>query len=217
MTDPSRAAPLLAAAPRPEQGDMLDAAQGSSATLDLLRRRRSIKAQDMSAPGPSGEQIEQLLEIAARVPDHGKLSPWRFILFQGDARAAFGERLAEALIASNPDARAELVDYERARFTRAPLVIAVISSAVIPHKIPEWEQRLSAGAVCQNLLIAATAMGFAAQWLTEWYAFDEEVCEALSLGADERVAGFIYVGTPKAQSMERPRPDVAALTSRWEG
>jgi len=217
MTDTPNAAPgtLLADVEAPALGDMLDAAQPSSEALALLRRRRSLKAQDMTAPGPTPAQLDQLLEIAARVPDHGKIAPWRFIVFEGEARAAFGEKLLEVFRAANPDAKEKVFEAERARFERAPTVVAVISAPVVPHKIPAWEQVLSAGAVCQTLLVAATAMGFAAQWLTEWCAYNERVAAALGLSGNERVAGFVYLGAPGAQSMERARPDLSEKVRRW--
>lgn len=208
---------LLSPVPAPEHAAMLDTAQPSAETLALLRTRRSIKAQDLRAPGPTPEQLAQLLEIAARVPDHGKLAPWRFIVFEGDARAAFGDRLAKIFRKENPHAKDVVVDFERTRFTRAPVVVGVVSSPIVPHKIPKWEQRLSAGAACQTLLIAAAAMGFAAQWLTEWCAYSDEVDALLGLKGKDRIAGFVYIGTPCAQSMERPRADLASRVTRWTG
>ena len=157
------------------------------------------------------------MRLSARVPDHGKLAPWRFILFEGEERAKFGNILRKVTQAENADAPEELLDFEQARFTRAPLVVAVISRVTEKHKIPVWEQQLSAGAVCQNMLIAASAMGFAAQWLTEWYAFDETVKQAMGLLPGERVAGFIYIGTAKEQPRERPRKDITELSSHWKG
>ncbi len=203
--------------PKPFFGEELASCHPNGETLELLARRRSTVANNMDHPGPDADQLNELLRIAARVPDHGKLAPWRFILFEGDARAAFGTVLRKAFTAANPDAPAELLDFEEKRFTRAPTVVAVISRVTENHKIPEWEQILSSGAVCQTLLIAASAMGFAAQWLTEWYAFDEEVKQALGLGPSERVAGFVYLGTATEPPRERTRADLSALISRWAG
>ncbi len=186
-----------------------------SSTLALLRTRRSTVAKEMVPPGPGDEQINELLQIAARVPDHGKLAPWRFILFQGEARANFGQSLAARFKELNPQVGDELVAFEAARFERAPVVIGVVSMAAPHVKIPEWEQQLSAGAVCQNLLIAATAMGFAAQWLTEWYAFDEEIAKVLGLGEQERMAGFVYVASRAAEPTERARPGLETRVSSW--
>jgi nitroreductase len=166
-------------------------------TLDLLLTRRSGSAKAMDGPGPSQQQLAQILKAGARAPDHGKLFPWCFI--------------AEA--ARNDGERDKQIEEERARFLRAPVVIGVISSARELHKIPVWEQELSAGAVCQNILIAATALGFVGNWLTEWYAYHPAVKQGLGLKAGERIAGFIYLGTAKDPLEERPRPDMDKITS----
>jgi nitroreductase len=185
-------------------------------TLSLLRSRRSIVAKAMNGDGPSESEVKQLLEIAARVPDHGKLAPWRFILFRGAARTEFGNILSRRQKVLNPDFGDELITFEAQRFERAGTIVAVVSNTIPNMKVPEWEQQLSAGAVCQNLLIAATAMGFAAQWLTEWYAFDDEIASAMGLAERERIAGFLYLSITDTEPMERPRPDVAALTTIWD-
>lgn len=187
----------------------------STDMLSLLRTRRSTVAKAMVPPGPNPEQIDELLQIAARVPDHGKLAPWRFMLFEGDARRAFGEALAARYRELHPETGEDLIAFEAARFERAPLVIGVVSQVTAGIKIPEWEQQLSAGAVCQNLLIAATAMGFAAQWLTEWYAFDEEIARVLGLEDNERMAGFVYVASREGELSERARPDLSERVSHW--
>lgn len=184
--------------------------------LSLLSTRRSIPAINLSEPGPDAEQIRTLLTIGARVPDHGKLAPWRFILFQGAAREAAGVALLELKLAEEPDLVEARREQELTRLSRAPLVIGVVSTAAMHPKIPVWEQELSAGAVCMNLLTAANAMGFAAQWLTEWYAFDEKVAGIFGLTEGERFAGFVHIGTPKEPPFERPRPDIDALTTVWE-
>lgn len=183
-------------------------------TLNTLLTRRSVVARDLSAPGPSPEERDQILAAGHRVPDHGKLGPWRFIVFEGAARDAFGDRLAEIFMNDNPEAGEKNREIERTRFTRAPLVIAVIS-APVEHKVPQWEQELSCGAVCQNMLLAANAMGYGAQWLTEWYAYHADVNALLGLKKDERVAGFIYVGTKKEQPCERKRPSLDERISFW--
>src|SRR6478609_10737074 len=164
--------------------------------LELLKTRRSVKPIELAGPGPSASEIETLLRIASRVPDHGKLAPWRFILFEGDARAAAGEAIASVFRADRPDATAEQIDFERRRLARAPLVIAVVSRAGPHVKIPEWEQQLSAGASAMNLLHAAYALGYAASWITEWYAYDRAVLDAFGLSANERIAGFVHIGKP---------------------
>jgi nitroreductase len=185
------------------------------AAIDLLLSRRSGSAKAMQGPGPDDAQVQTLLACAARVPDHGKLAPWRFILFRGDARARFGEILAGAIRKADPAAGDERLLQERNRFLRAPLVIGVVSRVRAGVPIPEWEQVLSAGASCQTLLVAAHAMGFVANWITEWYAYDANVAQALGLAAGERMAGFIYVGHPVDALQERPRPDLAAIVSDY--
>jgi len=198
----------------PAPGERLASSHANADTLTLLTRRRSTTAIALAEPGPSPEQVDQLIGIASRVPDHGKLAPWRFIVFEGSARANFGQVLAKIFAAANPNATPDQIDAEANRFIRAPLVIAVISHVVENHKIPEWEQILSAGAACQNMLIAASAMGFGAQWLTEWYAYDPFVKDALGLRSGERIAGFVYVGSAPDEPVERVRPK--PQTGRWK-
>ena len=181
--------------------------------LDLLLSRRSGSAKAMTEPGPSKKQLADILKAGARAPDHGKLFPWRFLVIEGKGRARAGDILAEVMEAEGE--RAKQVEEERERFLRAPIVVAVISAAREQHKIPVWEQELSAGAVCQNILVAATALGFVANWLTEWYAFHPAVKEGLGLKPGERVAGFIYIGQAKDELEERPRPEMDKIVSRF--
>jgi len=197
----------------PQPGDALAPANPTAEALTLLARRRSTVAKNLSGPGPDAAQLDTLLEIGARTPDHGKLFPWRFVVFEGEARARFGDILESRLRMLEPDGPEERYALERNRFLRAPVVIAVVSDVTENHKIPEWEQILSAGAVCQNLLVAASALGFAGQWLTEWYAYDRVVKTALGLAPGERVAGFIYVGTAVCDAEERKRKE--PRVSRW--
>ena len=182
--------------------------------LDLLLTRRSVAALNLAEPAPDEAALRTILTIAARVPDHGKLAPWRFILFRGDAAKAAGERLA-AIVAARGTSDEGMLAIERARFTRSPLVVAVVSSAAPHPKIPVWEQELSAGAVCMNLLLAAHASGFAGQWLSEWYSFDKEAGALLGLKEGERFAGFIHIGTPTEKPSERPRPNLDDLITEW--
>ena len=183
--------------------------------LSRLLQRRSVPPRWLGEPGPSEQEIETLLRIASRVPDHGKLVPWRFILIEGEGRNRLGEKLAAAFQADNPDAADEKVTVERQRFAQAPLVIAVVSR-VVPHvKIPDWEQVLSAGAVCMNLLTGATALGYGASWLSGWASFDRRVLEALGLAADERIAGFVHIGTATETLPDRDRPDLADIVTRF--
>jgi nitroreductase len=183
--------------------------------LNLLLTRRSVSANLLGEPGPSETDIAQMLTAASRVPDHKKLAPWRFVLFQGKSREAFGEILAEVCREEEPGASAFRLETERTRFLRAPLVIAAISRVVKNPAAPEWEQILSAGAACQNLILAATALGYGANWITEWYGYNAKVKAALGLAGNERVAGFIYVGTPKEKPEERERPELASIISTW--
>ena len=180
-------------------------------TIDLLLSRRSGSAKAMEKPGPSEKQLAKILKAGARAPDHGKLFPWRFIIFEGKGRERFGDILAEIL--ESEDERPKQIEEERSRFLRAPLVIGVISAAREQIKIPVWEQELSAGAVCQNILIATHALGFVGNWLTEWYAYHPKVKERLGLKPGERMAGFIYIGTSSVDLEERPRPDMGKIVS----
>ncbi|MGD0144835.1 MAG: nitroreductase [Rhizomicrobium sp.] len=189
----------------------------SSGTLGLLLSRRSGSAKAMAAPGPNADELRTILGAGIRAPDHGKLAPWRFILFEGDARHRMGRILVECLRESEPDAGDERLAMERNRFARAPVVVAVISRVREGIPIPVWEQQLSAGAVCQNILIAAHAMGYVAGWITEWCAYDARVTERIGLKTGERIAGYIYIGTSAVPLEERVRPDLDALITRFEG
>jgi len=183
--------------------------------LTLLMSRRSGSAKTMSGPGPSTEQLRQILAAGARVPDHGKLTPWRFIVFEGDGRARMGELLVQAIRDSEPDAPSERLALERNRFLRAPVVIGVVSRVREAIPIPEWEQMMSAGACCMTMVIAAHSMGFVTNWITEWCAYHPRVREGLGLKSGERIAGFIYIGRPTVQLEERARPNLDSLITRF--
>jgi nitroreductase len=185
--------------------------------LDLLKSRRSVKPMELTAPGPSAGELDTLLTVASRVPDHGKLTPWRFIVFEGDARLKAGDKIAEVFRANNPQATADQIEFERKRLARAPLVIAVVSRAGAHVKIPEWEQLLSSGASAMNLVIAAHAMGYAASWITEWYAYDRRALDALGLAPNEKIAGFVHIGRPTKPPEDRPRPPLADIVTRYQG
>ena len=189
----------------------------ASGTLGLLLTRRSGSAKAMTAPGPDADELRRILAAGMRAPDHGKLAPWRFILFEGEARRGMGRLLVEVLRENEPQASEERIALERNRFLRAPVVIAVVSRVREDIPIPVWEQELSAGAVCQNILVAAHATGFVANWITEWYAYDTRVKERLGLKSGERIAGYIYIGTSAAPLEERVRPNPDALVTRFEG
>lgn len=186
--------------------------------IAFLSARRSVKPDRLIAPGPSAEELETILTIASRVPDHKKLAPWRFIVLEGDARARLGEVVAEACVAAEKEAPSHVrLETERTRLMRAPLVIAVVSRITVHRSAPEWEQVLSAGAACLNLCLAANALGYGTSWITEWIAYNKAVGAALSIADNERIAGFIYVGTPAERPEERERPALADIVTRWPG
>ena len=183
--------------------------------IELLKSRRSMKPREMTGPGPSPAEIETILTIGARVPDHGKLAPWRFILFEGDARVRAGEIIAKVFASKNPQASSADIEIEKKRLTDAPLVIGVVSFTKPHPKVPPWEQELSAGASAMNIVTAATALGYGACWLTGWFAFDRDVLDGFGLKADEKLAGMIHVGTPSKASGDRPRPALADIVTRF--
>ena len=183
--------------------------------IELLKTRRSLKPIELIPPGPSAAEVDTLITIASRVPDHGKLTPWRFIVFEGEARLKAGAAIEAAFRAKYPDAKPEQLDYEKKRLARAPLVIAVVSRAAPHVKIPEWEQVLSAGAAAMSLVLGAHALGYAANWITEWYAYDRCVLDALGLTENERIAGFIHIGKPAHPPDDRPRPPLQQIATRF--
>jgi len=186
------------------------------AVIDFLLARRSSKLALMQEPGPSAAELNTILTAAARVPDHKKLIPWRFVVFEGDARVAFGERLAEICAAEeDEDASPVRLETERQRFLRAPLVVCIVYAPRLDAPVPEIEQILSTGAVCQNLCLAANALGYGTGWITEWYAFNRSVGEIIGLADHEQVAGFVYVGTASEKQPDRDRPDLGEIVSRW--
>jgi nitroreductase len=184
-------------------------------TITLLQTRRSVAPRLLAAPAPSDAELETLLTIAARVPDHARVVPWRFIIIDHVAGTRLGETIASTYAEDHPEADAEHLASERQRLTRAPLVIAVVSSPREHPKAPEWEQILSAGAVCMNLIIAANAMGYATNWRTEWYAFDRRILDVLGLTPTERIAGFIHIGTATEQPSERERPVLDTIVTTF--
>jgi nitroreductase len=196
--------------PRPQLGDPL-AVNAAPGALEFLASRRSASALTLTGPGPTPEELAELLRLAARVPDHGKLAPWRFIVLEGAGKAAFADRL-EAIATQRADPAAAT---KLGKLRTPPLAIAVISSPR-PGAIPEWEQQLSAGAVCATLLYATLAMGYGANWITDWYAYDREARAVLGLSEGERVAGFILAGTSREPPLERERADAALLTTHWK-
>jgi nitroreductase len=183
-------------------------------TIDLLRTRRSVAPHLLGEPGPTAAELETLLTVATRVPDHGRLTPWRLIVIEGEVRRRIGDVIAAAFLADQPNADEARVAQERNRLARAPTVVGVVSRARPHVKIPEWEQLFSAGAVATTLVIAANAMGFATSWLTEWYAFDGRVLDALGIEPDERIVGFVHIGRALDAPVERPRPALADVVTR---
>lgn len=192
----------------------LYAGKASQEVLDYLQKRRSLSVRNMTEPGPDRGQIETMIQTACRTPDHGKLFPWYFVVIDGEQRKAIGALLREAYVKEDPNATEAKLDLEAERFLRAPCVIGVVSRKR-KGKHPAWEQALSAGAVCMNLCLAANALGFASNWLTEWYSYNSAFRDGLGLDERDHVAGFVYLGTPAQEPEERPRPDPEAITSWW--
>lgn len=184
--------------------------------LQFLDSRRSVPSKQLAEPGPDDATLLRMLQAAVRVPDHGKLVPFRLLRIRGQARQALGDTLVALTLQRDPQAPAAAIEKERARFSYAPVIIAVIARLTPDHKVPEQEQLLSAGCVCFALLQSAQALGFGAQWLTGWAAYDRVIGQTLGLGKNEKIAGFIHIGTPKLDVPERERPEVAALLSDWQ-
>lgn len=197
LPDPPHFGQALTPAPHPD-------------VLAFLAGRRSTSAITLAEPAPSPEELDMLLRLATRVPDHGKLTPWRFIVLRGEGKAELAARL-EALAQSRDDARAAA---KLVKIKTPPLCVAVVSR-LTPGMIPEWEQRMSAGAVCTTLLYATLALGYGANWITDWYAYDAEAGAILGLAGDERIAGFILMGTPNDPPLERERPTPQDLVTVW--
>lgn len=184
--------------------------------IELLRKRRSAPPALLGAPGPTAQERELLLTLGSRVPDHGKLVPFRFIVFEGVGREKAGAIIAEVYAAAHPEASSADLEKERARLALAPLVIGVVSRAAPHHKIPEWEQMLCAGAVCFNLEVVANALGFASTWLTEWYGYDRAVLKRFGLAEHEKIAGFIHIGRDPGPREDRVRPQLSEIVTDFD-
>jgi nitroreductase len=182
--------------------------------VELLKKRRSPRIPDLAEPGPSESELNTLLTIAARVPDHGKLVPWRFLVLRRDGRGPLVDALARCFRADHPEATPDQIEKERARFANSPVIVGVISRAGPHAKIPEWEQVLSAGAACMNLVNAAHALGYGANWVTGWAAYDRSCLDLLGIGPKERVAGFVHIGRPTAALEDRPRPKLEDIVTK---
>ena len=187
----------------------------TTSLLRFLETRKSGSAKSMGGPGPSKKELQAMLQLAVRVPDHGKLAPWRFIVFEGPARSELGKVFASRWSSLFPTHGADMIAFQANLFLRAPVIVAVVSKAEIHPKIPVWEQQLSAAAVCFNLELAAAAHGFDAQWQTDWVAYDEVAKKAMGAAPSEQIAGLIYIGHATAPLEDRPRPDAKALTTWW--
>lgn len=190
------------------------AGKPSEEVLDYLLRRRSVKVQDICAPGPSKVELDRILTAAARVPDHGKLFPFHFMVFEGEAREEVGALIAESYIKDNPEAREDQVQAERERFMRAPTIVGVISR-LRPGKHPLWEQLMTAGAAAQNFSLAAHASGYGVVWLSEWYSYHDDVKAGLGLDERDHIAGFMFLGSIKDAPEERDRPDMEKIVTHW--
>lgn len=186
----------------------------NAALRDYLLTRRSVGAAFLREPGPTPQALEQILTIATRVPDHGKITPWRLVVISGDARQQAGEKLAEIASRTIPGMDEVGLEIERNRFLPAPVTIGVISSPKAHPKVPEFEQLLSAGNVAFNLLHAASALGFGASWITRWYSFDAEAGKMLGARDGERFVGFVHIGTATAVIEDRPRPALADIVTQ---
>lgn len=193
----------------------LNNAEKNEVLLSHLQKRRSVPSLNLAGDRADDAKIAMMLEIAARVPDHGKLAPWRFIVYPENMGDEIGSYLSNLWRSENATATSDRLELEKTRFARAPLVIGVVSCPVKEHKIPVWEQELSAGAVCLNLIHAAYAFGYIGQWLTEWYTFHRDAARHLGAGEGERFAGFIHIGTPMISPSERPRPVIKDITTLW--
>ncbi len=197
-----------------ELGDELPIHGQQDAVIQYLWTRRSSLAVNLVSPGPNQEQLQDLLTIAARVPDHRRLTPFRFIVIEGEGRSTLGDKCLQIALSQNPELPEAIQRLEQQRFMRAPTVVAVAYSPKNDGKTPEWEQTLSCGACCYNLLLAANASGFGAQWITEWLTYSPELADSLGLLDHERIAGFIYIGTNSERLKERARPAISDLITR---
>lgn len=203
--------------PAPAQTDRLDPQRKSSAVLEYLARRRSTPRAFLQAPAPGEEELGHILRIAARVPDHRCLTPWRFVVLRGEAIEKAGSLLAKRYGMLNPSASADEVQMQFATMVHSPLVVMLVFSPVDDFRTPTWEQHLSCGAVGQNLLLSCNAAGYGANWITGWSCEDEVTAKAFDLSENERIAGYFHIGTAKDHPPERKRPDMMDKITYWEG
>jgi nitroreductase len=184
--------------------------------LDILNARRSVPSRQLGEPAPDDATLRRLIEAAIRVPDHGKLEPFRIRILRGDAKRTFGNALAKMAFDANPDLSESKREKEQRRYEHAPLVLVVSARIDSDSKVPELEQNLTAGCVAYNLLLGAQALGYGAQWLTGWAAYDRDVAKLLGMKKHEHVVGFIHVGTPTMEAPERDRPAYDDIVSAWQ-
>ena len=189
----------------------------SRSVSNFLLKRRSVTAKTMLASDVTNEDLDTIISCGLRVPDHGALSPWKIIVFKGKSRETFGKLfLGKRFKELNPNASEDDICYEENRFLRAGVVVCVVSSPVPHNKIPIWEMQLSSAAVCQNILLCAQSLGYAAQWITEWYSYDEVITQELTSNDNDRISGFIYIGKKEHEPKERIRPDLLKVVSYWD-
>lgn len=201
----------------PRPGETIASARPGQEVREFLALRRSAGKRTLCAPGPSAEGLENIIKIACRIPDHRRVAPWRFIVFSGDARNEFNQKAVMIQQQETPGIGEAALAETAAAFTRAPVIVGVVSSPDPTHKTPVWEQELSAGAVCYNLLLAANASGWAGCWLTEWLCYSPGIAGLMGLGKTERLAGLLYFGTASCDPQERMRPDIPSKISHWRG
>ena len=183
---------------------------------EFLLKRRSVTAKTMLASDVKNEDLDKIISTGLRVPDHGALSPWKIVVFRGKSRGTFGKLfIAKRFKMLNSSASKDDINFEEKRFLRAGVVICILSSPVPHNKIPEWEMQLSSAAVCQNMLICAQSLGYAAQWVTEWYSYDEVIIKELGNNPNDRISGFLYIGKKEMEPKERIRPEVSKVVSFW--
>lgn len=189
----------------------------NQALIDYLKTRRSVTLPFLAEPGPNAAELEEMLTMATRVPDHGKLAPWRLVVYSGEARAKVGQKLADLVKARDPNVGEDRLEIERKQFLPAPLTIGVVSSPKDHPKIPEFEQLISAGCVAFNLVHAANALGFGAHWITRWFCYDPDATRMLGAKEGERFVGFVHIGTAQTRLEERERPALENVVSTWGG
>jgi nitroreductase len=194
----------------------LPASMVNTNMLDFLNQRRSTPPALLVDPGPQSDELNMILQLASRVPDHRRVVPWRFIIFSGAAKQQAAKIIGQRFLELNPQADKNEIDLESHKFANAPVVITLVSSPDSNHKTPMWEQNLTVGAVGHSLLLASNAAGFAGVWLTCWYAYDKDICRQFGVNKSEKIAGFFHLGTANEQPIERPRPDMDQIISHWQ-